>query len=83
MAAVGKATENGYAERLMRTIKEAEVTLHDDQDFHDAYQRLGHFLADIYEHKRIHPALGYLTPKEFETQWLQQRITIPLKSEMP
>jgi putative transposase len=83
MAAVGEATENGYAERLMRTIKEEEVTLHDYQDFHDAYQHLGHFLGDVYQHKRIHSALGYLTPKEFETQWLQQRIAIPIQLETP
>jgi putative transposase len=83
MAAVGEATENGSAERLMRTIKEEEVTLHDDQDFHDAYQRLGHFLADVYQHKRIHAALGYLTPEEFETQWWPQRIATPMKLETP
>jgi putative transposase len=47
MAAIGEATENGSAERLMRTIKAEEGTLHDYQDFHDAYQHLGHFLADV------------------------------------
>jgi putative transposase len=83
MAAVGEATENGYAERLMRTIKEEEVTLHDYQDFHDAYRHLGHFLAAVYQHERIHSALGYLTPAEFETQWWQQRITTSMKLEMP
>jgi transposase InsO family protein len=83
MAAIGEATENGYAERLMRTIKEEEITLHDYQDFHDAYQRLRHFLADVYQHKRIHSALGYLTPGEFETQWWQQRLATPMKLEMP
>lgn len=72
MAAVGEATENGYAERLMRTIKEEEVTLHDYADFHEAYQSLGRFLDDVYQHKRIHSALGYLTPAEFETLWLEQ-----------
>jgi putative transposase len=83
MAAVGEATENGDAERLMRTIKEEEVTLHDYQDFHDAYQHLGHFLADVYQHKRIHSALGYLSPEEFETQWWQQHIATPMKLETP
>lgn len=73
MAAVGKPEENGYAERLMRTIKEEEVDLSDYQDFHDAYQHMGRFLDDVYTRKRIHSALGYLTPTEFEAQWLQQR----------
>ena len=73
MAAVGKPEENGYAERLMRTIKEEEVDLSDYRDFHDAYQHLGQFLDEVYTHKRIHSALGYLTPAEFEAQWLEQR----------
>lgn len=69
MAAVGKPEENGFAERLMRTIKEEEVDLSDYHDFHDAYQRIGRFLDDLYTRKRIHSALGYLTPTEYEAQW--------------
>ena len=84
MAAIGEATENGYAERLMRTIKEEEVALHDYADFHEAYQHLGRFLDEVYQHKRIHSALGYLTPAEFETQWRQQpHATKPVKLETP
>ena len=75
MAAVGKPEENGYAERLMRTIKEEEVDLSDYRDFHDARAHLGRFLDDVYTLKRIHSALGYLTPAEFEAQWAEQRAT--------
>jgi putative transposase len=70
MAAVGKPEENGYAERLMRTIKEEEVDLSEYQDFHDAYRSIGRFLEEVYTRKRIHSALGYLTPTEFEQNWL-------------
>jgi transposase InsO family protein len=73
MAAVGKPEENGYAERLMRTIKEEEVDLSEYTDFHDAYGSLGRFLDEVYTRKRIHSALGYLTPVEFEAQWLAQQ----------
>lgn len=76
MAAVGKAEENGYAERLMRTIKEEEVDLSDYRNFEDAYQQIGRFIEDVYMTKRIHSSLGYLTPVEFETAyWLFQPIT--------
>ncbi len=69
MAAVGEPRENGYAERVMRTIKEEEVDLSEYRDLNDARTQIGRFLDDVYNVKRIHSALGYLTPKEFEEQW--------------
>jgi transposase InsO family protein len=63
------AWQNGYAERLIRTIKEEEVDLSEYLDYHDAYQQIGRFLDDVYVHKRIHSSLGYLTPPEFEAPW--------------
>lgn len=72
MAEVGEPTQNGYAERLMRTIREEEVDLSDYLDYADAYRQLGRFLNEVYMHKRIHSSLGYLTPVEFEGQWLAQ-----------
>src|ERR1051325_11531259 len=70
MAEVGEPTQNGYAERLMRTIKEEEVDLSDYQHYYDAYQQIGRFLEEVYIHTRVHSSLRYLTPAEFETQWL-------------
>jgi putative transposase len=72
MAAAGCPEENGYAERLMRTIKEEEVALTEYLDFADAYRQLGRFLDDVYNHKRIHSALGYLTQAEFAAHWQTQ-----------
>ena len=69
MAEVGAAWQNGYAERLMRTIKEEEVDLSDYQNYAEAYQQIQQFLEDVYMHKRIHSALGYLTPVDFEAQF--------------
>jgi putative transposase len=66
MATVGKAEENGYAERVIRTIKEEEVDLSEYLDFADAARQIGHFIEDVYMTKRIHSSLGYLTPAEFE-----------------
>jgi putative transposase len=72
MAAIGEPRENGYAERLVRTIKEEEVNLSDYRDFADAQGHITRFLDDVYNVKRIHSSLGYLTPREFEEQWRLQ-----------
>jgi putative transposase len=72
MAQVGQAWQNGYAERIMRTIKEEEVDLSEYENYWDAYRQIGQFLEDVYMKKRIHSSLGYLTPVEFEHQWLAQ-----------
>ena len=59
--------ENGnYAERLIRTLKEEEIHLNDYDDITDANTRIGHFIEQVYNQKRPHSALGYLTPIEFE-----------------
>jgi len=72
MAESGEAWQNGYAERLIRTIKEEEVDLSDYEDYNDAVSQLGRFLNDVYIHKRIHSSLGYLTPAEFEERWRRE-----------
>ena len=73
MAEIGEAWQNGFAERLIRTIKEEEVDLSEYEDYHDANQQVGRFLDDVYMHKRIHSSLGYLTPAEFESHRLAQQ----------
>ena len=79
MAEVGEPTQNGYAERLMRTIKEEQVDLSDYQDYYDAYHQIGQFLEKVYMDKRVHSSLRYLTPAEFETQY----ISATLDSKVP
>jgi putative transposase len=77
MAGVGKPEENGYAERLMRTIKEEEVELSEYNDLDDAREQIGHFLEDVYMTKRIHSALQYATPAEFEALWRVRALSTP------
>ena len=69
MSARGRPTENAFAERFMRTLKEEEVSLNEYQDLPDARAHLATFLDEVYQHKRIHSSLGYLTPAEFEAHW--------------
>ena len=76
MAKVGEPRENGYAERLMRTLKEEEIDLSEYDNFADAYQRIGQFIEHVYMTKRIHSSLGYLTPQEFECLHRERQLTV-------
>ena len=60
--------EKGYAERLIRTLKEEEVHLNAYQNIHEAREGIEHFITHVYHHKRPHSALGNLTPLEFQQQ---------------
>ena len=68
VAARGCPWENGYAERLIRTLKEEEVHLNDYENMTEARHRIGQFIRQVYHQKRPHSALGYLTPAEFQRQ---------------
>ena len=68
LARRGHPWENGYAERLIRTLKEEEVHLNDYQNIHEARDRIEHFITQVYHLKRPHSALGDLTPIEFQQQ---------------
>jgi putative transposase len=65
-SAKGKPTQNGKCERFMRTLKESEVYLNAYEDLADARRHIRRFLEDVYMRKRIHSALEYVTPAEFE-----------------
>jgi transposase InsO family protein len=66
MAAKGSPLENAQAERLFRTLKEEEVYLHDYETFEEAEASIRRFIEDVYNRKRLHSALDYLPPCEFE-----------------
>jgi putative transposase len=57
------------------------VDLSEYLDLDDARRQIGRFIEDVYMTKRIHSALGYLTPAEFETAWrLAQLEPVPPKN---
>jgi transposase InsO family protein len=66
MAAAGTPLENAQAESFMRTLKREEVYLNDYQDFLEAEGSIGRFIEEVYDQKRLHSALGYRPPSEFE-----------------
>jgi transposase InsO family protein len=60
--------DNAACERFMRTLKEEEVNGEQYRDFDDLQAHLDEFIGSYYNHQRLHSALGYQTPAEFERQ---------------
>jgi len=66
MSRVGNPYDNAKAERFMRTLKEEEVDGSAYRDADDARTRIAGFIEDVYNRQRLHSALDYLTPQEYE-----------------
>jgi transposase InsO family protein len=73
MAAAGNVYENATMESFFKTLKHEEVNLCEYETYHDVVTRLPYFIEDVYNNKRLHSALGYRPPDEFEELVLNQR----------
>jgi transposase InsO family protein len=61
-------TDNAQCESFIRTLKREEIYASRYTDIHDLSSRIDQFLATYYNRQRLHSALGYRTPEEFELQ---------------
>jgi transposase InsO family protein len=66
MSRIGNPYDNAKAERFMRTLKYEEVYLNDYDTFTEVMLSIQNFIEAVYNRKRLHSALGYLPPAEFE-----------------
>lgn len=66
MSRRGNPYDNARAESFMKTLKYEEVYLNEYQTMNQARTDIGQFLEMVYNQKRLHSALGYLPPAEFE-----------------
>jgi transposase InsO family protein len=68
MSRKGNPYDNAACESFMKTLKYEEVYRNEYRDFHEARASIGEFLERVYNRKRLHSALGYVPPVEFENE---------------
>jgi len=68
MSRKGNPWDNAACESFMKTLKYEEVLRNEYRDLADARSSITEFLEKVYNQKRLHSALGYLPPAEFEAQ---------------
>jgi putative transposase len=68
MSRAGNPYDNAKAESFMKTLKTEEVWLQQYRDQEDARASIQHFIEEVYNRKRLHSSLGYVSPEIFERQ---------------
>jgi putative transposase len=66
MSRTGNPYDNAKAERFMRTLKYEEIYMNDYETLAEVLASVQHFIEAVYNRKRLHSAIGYLPPVEFE-----------------
>jgi putative transposase len=74
MSRRGNPYDNAACESFMKTLKYEEVYRNEYRDLAEARAAIGEFLEKIYNQKRLHSALGYVPPAEFEAQRTAQNL---------
>ena len=73
MSRPGNPFDNAKAESFMKTLKTEEINGRAFADIKDARRRINGFIAEVYNKDRLHSALGYQSPLEFETAFAQNK----------
>lgn len=76
MSRSGNPYDNAKAESFMKTLKYEEVYLSEYLDLEDARESIGYFIEQVYNLKRLHSAVGYIPPVEFEQLWDDRQMAV-------
>ena len=68
MSRIGNPYDNAKAESFMKTLKQEEIDGSDYRDVEDARARIGSFIEQVYNTQRLHSALAYRPPAEYEAE---------------
>lgn len=72
MSRKGNPYDNAFAESFFKTIKYEEVFMNEYNSFNEAYENIEHFIEEVYNNKRLHSAIGYQPPAEFEQKIIKE-----------
>lgn len=79
MSRKGNPYDNAWMESFMKTLKHNEVYLNHYETYLDVLERIPEFIEEVYNKKRLHSSIGYLTPDEFEKRLEKTRRPEPPK----
>lgn len=90
MSRAGRPWENGRCESFMKTLKQEEIDARPYRTMEELGQHLEEFIEQNYNQVRLHSALGYLSPAEFEARpvgtvspWLPAALNLRRHEEVP
>ena len=91
MSRPGRPWENGQCESFLKTLKQEEIDARAYDSMEELEQHVEEFIEQVYNRVRLHSALGYLSPAEFESRlqsgtvpvWLPAALSLRRHAEVP
>ena len=92
MSRAGRPWENGQCESFLKTLKQEEIDARPYHTMEELEQHVGEFIEQTYNRVRLHSALGYVSPEEFESrvggpgvvpEWLSAALSLRRHNEVP
>ena len=78
MSRTANPYDNAHMESFFKTLKYEEVHLSNYETYDDVIERFPHFIEQVYNKKRLHSALGYLPPEEYEMKIQKPKLPVAL-----